>query len=56
VAKIALPDMRYCDISQNQIADVTPILEMFNSSNNLEIVILADNPACFKPAFRDRVC
>lgn len=50
-----MPHARYIDISKNNIQDLTPILQFFKNSPNLEVAVVSDNPAMSKPNARERV-
>lgn len=55
VTEISMPHARYIDISKNNIQDLTPILQFFKNSPNLEVAVVSDNPAMSKPNARERV-
>lgn len=55
ISSIELPNLRYSDVSNNNMADLSPLLDCFSKSPNLEVLIIDNNPVCSKPAIRERV-
>lgn len=55
ISSFDFPNLRYVDLSNNSITDLTPVLDCLTKASNLEILILDNNPVCSKPSIKERV-
>ncbi len=52
---LSLPNLRYLDLTANNIQDLTPVLVGLRSAENLEVLMLNENPVCLKPSTREKI-